>query len=204
MAAFTIIATVRGFLLNFGVYYACRAALGLPFAWSPHIRCARSFESFGAWQLRGGTPCTGLCCLEGLQEAPALTTTRSSLLPPTPASDAPTRPRKPAPAPAQACLCQACPCPCPCYYSRLCPSLPLPLAKPAPAPLSAPARSFITVFVTLFAVVIAITKDLPDVEGDRQHGIQTFATQLGVRCARVRAGREGAGEGEVRARSSQR
>jgi homogentisate solanesyltransferase len=29
--------------------------------------------------------------------------------------------------------------------------------------------------------VIAITKDLPDIEGDRQHGIQTFATRLGVR-----------------------
>jgi hypothetical protein len=53
----------------------------------------------------------------------------------------------------------------------------------------------------MFATVIAITKvrrpvcdvtrpvpsltptlqDLPDVEGDRQHNIQTFATQLGVR-----------------------
>jgi homogentisate solanesyltransferase len=32
-----IIATVRGFLLNFGVYYATRAALGMPFAWSPAI-----------------------------------------------------------------------------------------------------------------------------------------------------------------------
>jgi hypothetical protein len=29
------IATVRGFLLNFGVYYAAREALGLPFLWSP-------------------------------------------------------------------------------------------------------------------------------------------------------------------------
>lgn len=38
VAAFTIIATVRGFLLNFGVYYATRAALGLPFQWSPSIR----------------------------------------------------------------------------------------------------------------------------------------------------------------------
>lgn len=76
--AFMIIATVRGFLLNFGVYYATRAALKMPFAWSPAI-------------------------------------------------------------------------------------------------------SFITTFVTLFAVVIAITKDLPDVEGDRQYGIETLATRLGVR-----------------------
>ena len=40
--------------------------------------------------------------------------------------------------------------------------------------------SFITVFVTVFATVIALTKDLPDVVGDRQHGIQTFATILGA------------------------
>ena len=37
VAAFVIIATVRGFLLNFGVYSATRAALGLPFCWSPAI-----------------------------------------------------------------------------------------------------------------------------------------------------------------------
>lgn len=39
VAAFMIIATVRGFLLNFGVYHAVRAALGLPFVWSPVITC---------------------------------------------------------------------------------------------------------------------------------------------------------------------
>ena len=33
--AFLIIATVRGFLLNYGVYSAVRAALGLQFIWSP-------------------------------------------------------------------------------------------------------------------------------------------------------------------------
>ncbi|MEW5314444.1 MAG: hypothetical protein WDW38_005944 [Sanguina aurantia] len=76
--AFLIIATVRGFLLNFGVYYATRAALTLPFQWSPAI-------------------------------------------------------------------------------------------------------SFITCFVTIFAIVIAITKDLPDIEGDKANGIETFATSLGVR-----------------------
>jgi hypothetical protein len=37
--AFLIIATVRGFLLNFGVYHATRAALCLPFEWSPAIMC---------------------------------------------------------------------------------------------------------------------------------------------------------------------
>ncbi len=36
--AFVIIATVRGFLLNFGVYFATRAALGRGFEWSPAIR----------------------------------------------------------------------------------------------------------------------------------------------------------------------
>lgn len=35
--AFMIIATVRGFLLNFGVYSATRAALGLDFQWSPAV-----------------------------------------------------------------------------------------------------------------------------------------------------------------------
>ncbi|XWS59313.1 hypothetical protein CRYUN_Cryun08bG0111200 [Craigia yunnanensis] len=69
---------VRGFLLNFGVYYATRAALGLPFQWSAPV-------------------------------------------------------------------------------------------------------AFITTFVTLFALVIAITKDLPDVEGDRKFQISTLATKLGVR-----------------------
>ena len=33
---------VRGFLLNFGVYSAGRAALGLPFQWSPAIVCVPS------------------------------------------------------------------------------------------------------------------------------------------------------------------
>lgn len=78
VVAFLIIATVRGFLLNFGVYYATRAALGLSFQWSYPV-------------------------------------------------------------------------------------------------------GFITSFVTLFALVIAITKDLPDVEGDRKFQISTLATKLGVR-----------------------
>ena len=40
---------------------------------------------------------------------------------------------------------------------------------------------FITCFVTVFATVIAITKDLADVEGDKKFGIETFSTRLGVR-----------------------
>ena len=40
---------------------------------------------------------------------------------------------------------------------------------------------FITCFVTVFATVIAITKDLADVEGDRKFGVETFSTRLGVR-----------------------
>ena len=35
--------------------------------------------------------------------------------------------------------------------------------------------------MTVFATVIAITKDLSDVEGDLKYNIKTFATQLGVR-----------------------
>jgi len=78
VAAFMIIACVRGFLLNFGVFHATRAALGFAFKWSPSVM-------------------------------------------------------------------------------------------------------FITCFVTLFATVIAITKDLPDVKGDREGGIETFATRFGER-----------------------
>ncbi len=38
--AFLIIACVRGMLLNFGVYYSTKIALGAgPFAWSPAITC---------------------------------------------------------------------------------------------------------------------------------------------------------------------
>mmetsp|Transcript_778 Transcript_778/g.1661 ORF Transcript_778/g.1661 Transcript_778/m.1661 type:complete len:414 (+) Transcript_778:103-1344(+) len=72
-----IIAIVRGFLLNFGVYYATRAALGVPFSWS------------------------------------------------------------------------------------------------APA-------AFITCFMSVFAIVIAVTKDLPDVKGDTENQIETFSTRFGV------------------------
>lgn len=73
-----IIAIVRGFLLNFGVYYAVREALRVPFEWNPVV-------------------------------------------------------------------------------------------------------GFISAFMTLFASVIAITKDLPDVEGDLKYGVSTFASRHGVK-----------------------
>ncbi|KAL7530694.1 hypothetical protein ACHAWF_003476 [Thalassiosira exigua] len=78
LAAGLTIATVRGFLLNFGVYYAVRDAVGAPFAWSPKV-------------------------------------------------------------------------------------------------------SFVARFMTVFATVIAVTKDLPDIEGDRKYGISTFASKVGVK-----------------------
>lgn len=71
------IATVRGFLLNFGVYYAVKDAVGAPFSWSPKV-------------------------------------------------------------------------------------------------------SFIARFMTIFATVIAVTKDLPDTEGDKANEIETFATKVGI------------------------
>lgn len=77
VAAALIIATVRGFLLNFGVYYATRAMLRVPFTWS------------------------------------------------------------------------------------------FPTA-------------FMTCFCTVYAIVIAVTKDLPDVQGDLENRIETFATKFGV------------------------
>lgn len=77
LAAGLTIATVRGFLLNFGVYYAVKDAIGAPFVWSPKV-------------------------------------------------------------------------------------------------------AFIARFMTAFASVIAVTKDLPDVDGDRAYNISTFATRVGV------------------------
>lgn len=73
-----IIAVVRGFLLNFGVYYAVREALQVPFVWNPVV-------------------------------------------------------------------------------------------------------GFVSSFMTVFASVIAITKDLPDVEGDIKYNISTFASKFGVK-----------------------
>lgn len=86
LAAGLTIATVRGFLLNFGVYYAVKDAIGAgPFAWSPKV-------------------------------------------------------------------------------------------------------AFIARFMTVFAMAIAVTKDLPDVEGDEANQIETWATKLGIgKMARLAA-----------------
>jgi len=52
-----------------------------------------------------------------------------------------------------------------------------------------PKVAFIARFMTTFASIIAVTKDLPDVDGDREYNISTFATQLGVaRIATVATG----------------
>jgi homogentisate solanesyltransferase len=42
------IATVRGFLLNFGVYYAVKDAIGAPFAWSPKVAFIARFMTIFA------------------------------------------------------------------------------------------------------------------------------------------------------------
>ena len=76
LAAGLTIACCRGFLLNFGVYYATREALGVGFSWSPPV-------------------------------------------------------------------------------------------------------AFLARFMTAYAAVIAVTKDLPDIEGDRKGGIDTFASKWG-------------------------
>ena len=41
--------------------------------------------------------------------------------------------------------------------------------------------AFISSFMTVFATVIAVTKDLPDVEGDVKYNIKTFASTYGVK-----------------------
>mmetsp|Transcript_11849 Transcript_11849/g.23979 ORF Transcript_11849/g.23979 Transcript_11849/m.23979 type:complete len:371 (+) Transcript_11849:44-1156(+) len=43
-----------------------------------------------------------------------------------------------------------------------------------------PKVAFMARFMTVFAAVIAVTKDLPDVEGDVKAGISTFASERGV------------------------
>jgi len=42
-----------------------------------------------------------------------------------------------------------------------------------------PAVGFLARFMTVYAAVIAVTKDLIDVEGDRKGGIDTFALRVG-------------------------
>ena len=43
-----------------------------------------------------------------------------------------------------------------------------------------PHVSFIARFMTIFATIIAITKDLPDLEGDKANQIETFVTKFGI------------------------
>ena len=52
--------------------------------------------------------------------------------------------------------------------------------------LWSPPVAFLARFMTVYAAVIAVTKDLPDVKGDRAGGIQTFASRYGT--ARVANG----------------
>lgn len=43
-----------------------------------------------------------------------------------------------------------------------------------------PSVAFLARFMTVFAAIIAVTKDLPDIQGDKKYGIETFSTKLGV------------------------
>lgn len=43
-----------------------------------------------------------------------------------------------------------------------------------------PHVSFIARFMTIFATIIAVTKDLPDLEGDQANQIETFVTKFGI------------------------
>lgn len=44
-----------------------------------------------------------------------------------------------------------------------------------------PVVTFISGFMTIFASVIAVTKDLPDVEGDKKYNVVTLASTYGVK-----------------------
>lgn len=44
-----------------------------------------------------------------------------------------------------------------------------------------PPITFLAVFMTIFACVIALSKDLPDIKGDRAEGVPTFASRMGPR-----------------------
>ncbi|PWA79187.1 hypothetical protein CTI12_AA207460 [Artemisia annua] len=178
VVAFLIIATVRGFLLNFGVYYAVRAALGLTFQWrvnKPYLPIAAGDLSVqSAWFLvlafavvgviivamNFGQFITSLYCLGlflgTIYSVPPLRMKRF---------------------PVVAFLIIA-------TVRGFLLNFGVYYAVRAALGLTfqwSSAVAFITTFVTLFALVIAITKDLPDVEGDRKFEISTFATKLGVR-----------------------
>ena len=160
ITAFLIIATVRGFLLNFGVFTATRAALGLPFVWSPAVLCVPSHlagfcraaqelcelndaSSQHCYCMRhpGAVTAGGFSYWSELCKARCLSHATAGH------------------APAACTLASAGTCKLTAGYSC----------------------RFITGFVTLFATAIAITKDLTDVEGDLQYKIDTFATRFGTR-----------------------
>lgn len=42
-----------------------------------------------------------------------------------------------------------------------------------------PPITFLAVFMTVFACVIALSKDLPDIKGDKAEGVSTFASRVG-------------------------
>lgn len=44
-----------------------------------------------------------------------------------------------------------------------------------------PILRFATLFFTMFGIVIALLKDVPDIHGDRLYGIRTFSVRLGAR-----------------------
>ena len=43
-----------------------------------------------------------------------------------------------------------------------------------------PKLLYLATFVTVFGAVIALCKDLPDVEGDKKDNVRTFAVRWGV------------------------
>lgn len=47
-------------------------------------------------------------------------------------------------------------------------------------PLLPPPITFATIFFTVFGVVIALLKDVPDIKGDRMFGIRTFSVNVGA------------------------
>lgn len=49
------------------------------------------------------------------------------------------------------------------------------------APYFSRQLAFATVFMSFFSIVIALAKDLPDVEGDRIYGIRSFSVRMGQR-----------------------
>lgn len=48
-------------------------------------------------------------------------------------------------------------------------------------PIIPPALTFAAIFFTLFGIIIALLKDVPDIQGDRLFGIRTFSVKLGAR-----------------------